>query len=93
MTLQQKLNDSIIRNINIVESENRMCYDYNHLELAENCEVIADEFAIGFAEWSIQWRVEFVDDTQEGVLYTYGGLYQKFTMKQLLEIYKKEKGL
>jgi hypothetical protein len=55
--------------------------------------IIADEFAIGFAEWSIQWRVEFVDDTQEGVLYTYGGLYQKFTMKQLLEIYKKEKGL
>jgi hypothetical protein len=53
-------------------------------------EIIADEFAIGFAEWSIQWRVEFVDDTQEGVLYTYGGLYQKFTMKQLLEIYKKD---
>ena len=60
---------------------------------AEIMEKIADEFAIGFAEWSIQWRVEFVDDTQEGVLYTYGGLYQKFTMKQLLEIYKKEKGL
>jgi hypothetical protein len=56
-------------------------------------EKIADEHAIGFAEWSIKWRVEFVDDTQEGVLYTYGGLYQKFTMKQLLEIYKKETGL
>ncbi len=51
MTLIQKLNDSIITNINIVESENKMCYDYNHLELAESCEVIADEFAIGFAEW------------------------------------------
>ena len=51
MTLIQKLNDSIITNINIVESENRMSYDYNHLELAESCEVIADEFAIEFAEW------------------------------------------
>ena len=46
MTLKQRLNDSIITNINIVESENRMCYDYNHLELAEECEKIADEFAI-----------------------------------------------
>ena len=51
MTLIQKLNDSIITNINIVESENKMCYEYNHLELAESCEVIADEFAIEFAEW------------------------------------------
>jgi hypothetical protein len=51
MTLIQKLNNSIITNINIVESENKMCYDYNHLELAENCEVIAEDFAIGFAEW------------------------------------------
>ena len=60
---------------------------------ANEIEKLTDEFAIGFAEWSIQWRVEFVDDTQEGVLYTYGGLYQKFTMKQLLEIYKDEKDL
>lgn len=51
MTLKEKLNDSIITNINIVESENRMYYDYNHLELAESCEVIANEFAIEFAEW------------------------------------------
>jgi hypothetical protein len=56
----------------------------------EKLEQIAEEFAIDFAEWAIQWRVEFVDDAQEGVLYTYGGLYQKFTMKQLLEIYKKQ---
>jgi hypothetical protein len=60
---------------------------------AEQCKEIADEFAIGFAEWIIQWRVEFVDDTRQGVLYTYGGLYLKFKMKELLEIYKKEKGL
>ena len=78
MTLKQKLNDTIITNINIVESENRMCYDYNHLELAESCEVIAEEFAIGFAEWLLNERTGFNRETE---------------IKQLLEIYKKEKGL
>ena len=76
MTLIQKLNDSIITNINIVESENRMCYDYNHLELAENCEVIADEHAIGFAEWLIKRETKYFE-----------------SLNELLEIYKKEKGL
>lgn len=79
MTLIQKLNDSIITNINIVESENRMFYDYNHLELAEFCEVIADEFAIGFAEWLIEKEREYPNRIIRG--------------KELLEIYKKEKGL
>jgi hypothetical protein len=76
MTLIQKLNDSIITNINIVESENRMFYNYNHLELAEFCEVIADEFAIGFAEWCLDENHIILNDG-----------------KELLEIYKKEKGL
>jgi hypothetical protein len=42
---------------------------------AEECEVIADEFAIGFAEW----------------MYDYKGDINK--VEELLEIYKKEKGL
>jgi hypothetical protein len=90
MTLQQKLNDSIIRNINIVESENRMFYDYNHLELAENCEVIADEFAIKFAEWlansyySYNFGIKMFEHRNKEI-------YK--TTKDLLEIYKKEKGL
>jgi hypothetical protein len=81
MTLKEKLNDSIITNINIVESENRMCYDYNHLELAEECEKVAEEFAIGFAEWRVN---DWVHDER----------WTKISdMKELLEIYKKEKGL
>ena len=80
MTLIQKLNDSIITNINIVESENRMCYDYNHLELAESCEVIADEFAIGFAEWLL-------------IIYNEDIIYDAYSKEELLEIYKKEIGL
>lgn len=93
MTLKEKLNDSIITNINIVESENRMCYDYNHLELAESCEVIADEFAIGFAEWCIKKRIDFFDSTEIGETYTIDGFVSRYKMKELLEIYKKEKGL
>ena len=75
MTLIQKLNDSIITNINIVESENRMYYDYNHLELAESCEVVADEFAIGFAEWCLTIRFVPIENV---------------SVKKLLEIYKKK---
>lgn len=80
MTLKEKLNDSIITNINIVESENRMCYDYNHLELAESCEVIAEEFAIGFAEWIV-------------IAYTGKMMLETYNVAELLEIYKKEKAL
>jgi hypothetical protein len=78
MTLREKLNDSIVTNIYIMESENRMYYEYNHLELAEFCEKIAEEFAIGFVEWNFnkgQWITKNLD------------------LKELLEIYKKEKGL
>ena len=80
MTLKEKLNDTIITNINIVESENRMCYDYNHLELAEECEKVADEFAIGFAEWC-----------EEEILAK--GDYNMIDKSkiELLEIYKQEK--
>ena len=53
------------------------------------CEVIADEFAIGFAEWV----------GQNTINYSSGKFRMKtlkptlFTSKELLEIYKKEKGL
>lgn len=44
-------------------------------------EKIADEFAIGFAEWIIENRPSHI-------IFRY-----KYSSKQLLEIYKKEKGL
>jgi hypothetical protein len=92
MTLKQKLNNSIITNIHIVESENRMCYDYNHLELAENCEVIAEEFAIGFSEW-ISYKYKYLDDKGwfNSSYELEMGIFK--TSKRLLEIYKKEKEL
>ena len=83
MTLKEKINDSIITNIDIRESENRMYYEYNNLELAERCEVIADEFAIGF--------VKFVNETD-----SYHHAEDAFhfndkwhTYEEFLEIYKK----
>jgi hypothetical protein len=58
----------------------------NGLTILEKYEKIADEFAIGFAEWI--WgncfnifndRFNYKDD--------------EYSLKELLEIYKKEKGL
>jgi hypothetical protein len=81
MKLQQKLNNTIITNIEIVESENRMYYNYNHLELAEKCEKVAEDFAIEFAEWL------------RGYKYDNAEIYHISSTKELLEIYKQEKKL
>lgn len=90
MTLKEKLNDSIITNINIVESENRMCYDYNHLELAENCEQISEDFAIGFAIFSKNYSYH---SSHKIWIDSFNILGERFTSQELLEIYKKQKGL
>jgi len=52
-----------------------------------------DDFAIGFAEWCIKKRIDFFDSTEIGETYTIDGNVSKYKMKELLEIYKKEKGL
>jgi len=54
------------------------------------CEEIADDFAIGFGEWMTS-GVEFMDDTKRGRVYYFKK--ELYTTKELLEIYKKEKGL
>jgi hypothetical protein len=46
--------------------------------MANECEKIADDFAIGFAEWIRNMSF---------------GKYHAHSTKELLEIYKKEKGL
>ena len=48
---------------------------------SEQCEKIADEFAIGFAKW------------YEFMLRQTDNLKERFTENELLEMYKKEKGL
>lgn len=52
-------------------------------------EQIADEFAIGFAYWCVSKdKLDLVHD-----LVLIGELNRNYTTKELLEIYKKEKGL
>ena len=62
-------------------------------EWEKGCEQVADEFAIGFAAWCIKKRVDFFDDTEIGETYTIDGFVSRYKMKELLEIYKKQKGL
>ena len=61
------------------------------IEFSKQCALIADEFAIGFTEW-------FADNTLRVDLdgyKTFGDTNETapHTVKELLEIYKKEKGL
>lgn len=46
----------------------------------KNAEIIADEYAIEFAEWLV---IQYNQDT----------IYSEYITKELLEIFKKEKGL
>ena len=46
----------------------------------KECEDIADEFAIGFAEWIL-------------IIYNEDIIYDAYSKEELLEIYKKEIGL
>ena len=57
---------------------------------SEDLEHIADEFAIGFAEFSINYNYH----PTHKVWIRYDKLAsEKFSTKELLEIFKKEKGL
>ena len=57
---------------------------------AKQCEQIADDFAIGFAEWMVS-GVEFLDDTEKGRVYLYK--HNRYLTSELLQIYKTEKGI
>ena len=62
---------------------------YIDLDKVEKCEQIAEEFAIGFAEWLYKW-----DNTRlPNGNWIIGLGLKPLTSKEVLEIYKKEKGL
>lgn len=71
-TLKEKFLDA---NINSVE------FSWMDTEGVEECVDIAEDFAIGFAEWLKDLRVYNL------------GIYSYSSHKELLEIYKKEKEL
>ena len=56
----------------------------------QNAEVIADEFAIGFGDW-VNGEAEYLDYNEKGTVYLYK--HNRYRTSELLEIYKKEKGL
>ena len=55
---------------------------------AKQLEQIADDFAIGFKDWCDKFIDEVGDWKKDGVC-----LKNRFSTKELLQIYKKEKGL
>jgi hypothetical protein len=75
--------------------------DINNYNLSiNNLEKIADEFAIGFADWFVKKCSYSGEDSNKGSKYYTKGLDglalyypATYTIEELLEIYKKEKGL
>ena len=61
-------------------------HDENGIE-SEVCVLIAEEFAIGFAEWT------FINFPNQYKVHQYKEKDGFYTTKKLLEIYKKEKAL
>jgi len=53
----------------------------------------AKNFAIEFAEWCIENRVEFKDSTEDGIIYSWNKSGNDYTMYQLLQNFKIEKNL
>lgn len=71
---------------NLIDSDN----GYDNQLLADCCENIADKFAIGFAIWCIDYTYHKSFDIW---IKNDNLKIEKFTNKELLEMYKQEKGL
>jgi hypothetical protein len=67
----------------LIDSDN----GYDNQLLSDCCEKIADEFAIEFSVWTHNLRT----DCEKGI--TELSKWENTSNKELLEIYKKEKGL
>jgi len=63
----------------------------NHKNYLEGLEEVADEFTINFSKWCVKNKIELTGSIPQGNLH-----YLKpnnWLMEELLEIYKREKGL
>ena len=61
--------------------------------MAETLEYIADNYAIEFFYWTMDYCVEFYDNNEKGNIYKFSNHDNKYTTKELLEMFKKEKEL
>lgn len=74
MTLKEKITKDVLDMPLITSPTKKEISDYE--KGISNLEKIAEEFAIGFAEWLV---IQYNEDT----------IYSEYTTKELLEIYKK----
>ena len=58
------------------------------LIVADRCEEVANEFAVGFAEWCVKYRDKNRNVNGE-MLHAKSKYDESYTTKDLLEIYKK----
>ena len=91
MTLKEKFKERLY-NQSHDDSECLRIRFENIDKVIDSQEKIADEFAIGFAEWitSEKSKYSILYGNQEKRFATFE---EDYTPKELLEIYKKEKGL
>jgi hypothetical protein len=71
----------------ILDAYNREDISYSRMN--EMFNELADEFAIGFADW-VNGEAEYLDYNEKGTVYLYK--HNRYRTSELLEIYKK-KGL
>ena len=74
MTLKEKFNDLVPKEFGGMQEP-----------LLTDCEKIADDYAIEFAEWVEKLKSSEIDTIDYD-------LYLRYNTKELLEIFKKEKG-
>ena len=72
------------------EKFNTMVLDKDIADWEKVCEKIADDYAIEFADWLSMFTKEFEDGD---LRYWNKDKWIRKTLKELLEIFKKEKGL
>jgi hypothetical protein len=80
MTLKEKFEEIELDGSNTFLSESD----------SEKFEQIADDYAIEFAEWMLK---RCLSPSNDGLYIDYDGDKSQVSIKQLLEIFKKEKGL
>ncbi len=84
---KEKAKELIDKFLNFVR-EKDFFGDSEEIKNAKQCALIAEEFAIGFADWVI---INYPN--QKRFLLKKGDIKGFYTTKELLEIYKKKKGL
>lgn len=79
----------------VMTLKEKLCEPFDGLrtETADKLEHIADDYAIKFFEWTMDYCVEFYDSTERGSIYKFSNHDNKYTNKELLEMFKKQKGL